>query len=253
MREPGRTRHAAVTEYEYEPVPGLPERLPPGEEILWQGAPRWESLARQAFHVRKVGIYFLILIAWTVVWDIRNGRDPVVSAFWLVVAAALAMSLLTLLARVMARSTLYTITNHRVVMRFGVAIPMTINLPFGKITRVALRDQGDGVGDIPLTLGPEAKTSYLVLWPHARPWCFSPPEPMLRAIPEAKRVARILATALGDDAGVSTPRVELAQDTTTEGAFPVQGPADGNRGKGAALAAHRADARPRLAYPSDPA
>jgi len=33
-------------EYEYEPVPGLPQRLPQGERILWQGAPDWQTLAR---------------------------------------------------------------------------------------------------------------------------------------------------------------------------------------------------------------
>jgi hypothetical protein len=36
----------------------------------------------------------------------------------------------------------------------------------------------------------------LVLWPHARPWYFSPPQPMLRAIPDAAKVAGILASAL---------------------------------------------------------
>lgn len=200
MTEARKTRPMAVTEYEYEPVPGLPERLPPGEEILWQGAPRWDVLARRAFHVRKVAVYFLLLILWTIAWDIQGGSDPVVSAFWLVIAAAMAIGLLTLLARAMAGSTLYTITNHRVVMRFGVAIPMTVNLPFAKIVGAGVRDHGDGTGDIPLTLAAKTRTSYLVLWPHARPWRFSPPEPMLRAIPEAPRVAGILAAALRGDA-----------------------------------------------------
>ena len=154
MSDAGRTRQPAVTEYEYEPVPGLPERLPQGEEILWQGAPRWDVLARRAFQVRKVGLYFLLLVIWAVAWDIQGGRDPVVSAFWLVVAAALAIGLLTLLARAMARSTLYTITNHRVVMRFGVAIPMTINLPFAKITAAALRDHPRDPDLLPGTVAP---------------------------------------------------------------------------------------------------
>jgi Bacterial PH domain len=205
VTDSGRARHTAVTEYEYEPVPGLPERLPTGEEILWQGSPRWNVLARRAFHVRKVGFYFLLLIAWTLVSDIQGGRDPVPSAFWLVVAAALAIGLLTLLARAMARSTLYTITNHRLVMRFGVALPMTVNLPYGKIAGAALREHGDGTGDIPVTLAPGTRTSYLVLWPHVRPWRFSPAEPMLRAIPEAQRVARILAKALEGHASSRAP------------------------------------------------
>lgn len=247
MSEADRFRQTAITEYEYEPVPGLPERLPPGEKILWQGAPRWDVLARGAFHVRKVGVYFLILIAWTVFSDIQNGGDPVVSAFWLVIAASLAIGLLTLLARAMARSTLYTITNHRVVMRFGVALPMTVNLPFGKISGAALRDHHDGTGDIPLTLGPKAKASYLVLWPHARPWRFSPPEPMLRAIPEAQRVAQILATALQDAAGPEP--TEEAAVTSPAASRPQD--RDERQGKGAAMAMHGPNTSRPLAYTSD--
>lgn len=253
MSETGKARHLALTEYEYEPVPGLPERLPPGEEILWQGAPRWDVLARRAFHVRKIAVYFSLLVAWAVVWDIQAGRDPVVSAFWLVVAAVLAIGLLTLLARAMARSTLYTITNHRVVMRFGVAIPMTINLPYAKITAAALRDHGDGTGDIPLTLAPKTPTSYLVLWPHARPWRFSPAEPMLRAIPEAQRVARILATALADNASATpTEPGPEARPQVSNGPHPAPGGSQApDQGQGVARALHTSEAMGSVAYTSD--
>ena len=34
-------------DYEFEPVPGLPEELPPGEMLLWQGAPDWKTIATQ--------------------------------------------------------------------------------------------------------------------------------------------------------------------------------------------------------------
>lgn len=256
MSDGGRTRHTAVTEYEYEPVPGLPERLPSGEAILWQGAPRWDVLARRAFHVRKVAFYFLLLVAWAIVWDIQGGRDPVVSAFWLVIAAASAIGLLTLLARSMARSTLYTITNHRVVMRFGVAIPMTINLPFAKITAAALRDHGDGTGDIPLTLAARTRTSYLVLWPHVRPWHFSPAEPMLRAVPEARRVAEILAGALKDAAGgVGEPspapmgNAEGSQSGTSPvGTVKGRGP---DQDQGLVRVPQGADTLPPVAYTSN--
>ena len=64
---------ADLNEYETEPVRGLPERLPAGETILWQGAPRWGALARRAFHVRKIALYFAILLAWLVYADIADG------------------------------------------------------------------------------------------------------------------------------------------------------------------------------------
>jgi len=188
-----------MTEYEFEPVPGLPEDLPPGETILWQGAPRRQTLARRAFHTRKVIGYFVLVWVLYLGWEISSGAallSTFLNSLKLVVPAALGVGLLSLLAWAMARSTLYTITSKRVVLRFGVALPMTINLPFAKIASAALRENGDGTGDIPLTLTHATRVPYFALWPHARPWYFAPAQPMLRAIPDVSSVAHILAGAL---------------------------------------------------------
>jgi hypothetical protein len=193
-------------EYEYEPVPGLPEDLPEGERILWQGAPRWRALARRAFHVRKLVVYFTLLLGVLIAMELAAGGsfgDAMLGAGWLVALAHVSIGLLVLLAWAMSRATLYTITNRRVVLRFGVAIPITINLPFRRIAAASLREYPDGTGDIPLTMSSEARLSYLVLWPHARPWHFAPPEPMLRAIPDAARVAGILTAAVPREAAGS--------------------------------------------------
>ena len=40
------------------PPEGLPGPLPPGERLLWQGRPALLSLARRAFHVDLVALYF---------------------------------------------------------------------------------------------------------------------------------------------------------------------------------------------------
>ena len=45
-----------------EPVPGLPERPPAGERILWQGAPDRRTLARTAYHTRLVAAYFAAVV-----------------------------------------------------------------------------------------------------------------------------------------------------------------------------------------------
>jgi hypothetical protein len=203
---------SSLTEYEYEPVPGLPEHLPPGEVVLWQGAPRWQSMARYALHARKVALYFLALLLLHLVWELTGGKplvDSLMASLRLAIPAALAIGLLALLAWLLSRAALYTITNRRVVMRFGAAIPIAVNLPFAQITNAALREHGDGTGDIPLTLASKVRSNYLILWPHARPWHFSPPQPMLRAVPDAAKVARILASALSTaaqtgQAGTST-------------------------------------------------
>ena len=56
-----------ISEYGNEPIPGLPAMLPPGEEILWQGAPDWKRLMLSAFHVRGVAGYFGALALFGVV------------------------------------------------------------------------------------------------------------------------------------------------------------------------------------------
>jgi hypothetical protein len=188
-----------LTEFEIEPIPGLPEVPPEGEEILWQGAPRWRSLALRAFHVRKVALYFGLLIVWYVASDLADGHPMGVAlhaALWLALLTLFAVGVLTLLAWSMARATVYTITSRRVVMRFGVALPMTINLPFSQVASAAAKRHKDGTGDIPLTLTGGRRVSYLVLWPHVRPWHFVPAQPMLRAVEDGEAVAGILAGAL---------------------------------------------------------
>jgi len=88
-------------DFAFEPVPGLPEHLPRGETLLWQGSPDWRGLARSAFHVRKVAVYFAILLAWQIVSDLRAGEtasDLVASSLWLVAIGATAVGILCLLA-----------------------------------------------------------------------------------------------------------------------------------------------------------
>ena len=197
-----------MNEHETEPVRGLPERLPAGETILWQGAPRWGALSRRLFHVRKIALYFAILLAWLVYADIADGIDPAAllrSSLWLTGGAAVAIGLLTGVAWLMARTAVYTITSRRVVMRFGIAFPTTFNLPFRRIRSAGLRRYADGSGDIPLALNSEDRIAYLLLWPHARPWRFSPAEPMLRGLPDAGAVAEILAGALAADMAIRQP------------------------------------------------
>jgi hypothetical protein len=188
-----------VNEYEREPIPGLPEVPPAGERILWQGAPDWGSLARHGFHARKVAVYFALILAWLLgsrLWAGESLAQAMILGAWLLVLALLAIGLLLLLAWANSRATLYTLTNRRVAIRFGVAVSMTINIPYRQILTADLRRYGDGTGDIPLSLAGRPRVSYLVLWPFVRPWRFGKVQPMLRSVPTAERVAGILAEAM---------------------------------------------------------
>jgi hypothetical protein len=188
-----------VKEHDFEPIRGLPEHLPPGEEMLWQGAPRWTALARRAFHVRTVAIYFAVLVVWRIAVDWSedsSAASALMGVSWILVLGLLAVGALAFLGWAMSRATVYTITNQRVVMRIGVALQMIMNLPFKQIRSADLKLYRDGTGDLPLLLAETAHPSYIIFWPHVRPWRLSPPQPMLRSIPDADKVAAILADAL---------------------------------------------------------
>jgi hypothetical protein len=189
-----------MNEYESEPVRGLPEALPEGERMVWQGAPDWRHLARRAFHVRKVALYFALLTGIHAAVQLNEGAAPLVAlkgATWLVLLGTAAVSVLGLLAWLYARTTVYTITSERLVLRFGVAIPMMINLPWEKVDAADLKRYPDGAGDIVLTLRKGERISYWLLWPHAKPWRFSPVMPTLRCLADAQEAAARLGRVLG--------------------------------------------------------
>lgn len=186
-------------DFAFDPIRGLPEDLPEGERLLWQGSPRWQDMAWHAFHVRKVIVYFGLLTLLQGVMAIGSGEtlaQAVRPAFWLLPMGGLAALILLTVAYWSARSTIYSITSRRVVMRIGMALPLTLNLPFSKIDGAGLRLYASGTGDIPLALHGKDRLAYLVLWPHARPFRFKKPEPMLRAVPEAERLAKFLVDAI---------------------------------------------------------
>lgn len=184
--------------------PGIPAPLPEGERLLWQGSPRWQDLAIRALHVRKIAIYFAILAAWRFGSGLSNGWTPAeaVSAGSIVlVPAALVIGLLLVIAWQMGRTTIYTVTTERLMLRFGIALPMTANIPFTLIRSAALKTWSNGSGDIPVTVKPGNGVSWLIFWPHVRPWSMGNAQPMLRGIPDAERVADLFANALARSAG----------------------------------------------------
>ncbi len=114
----------------------MPEALPDGERILWQGAPDWKVLARRVFHVNKVAAYFALMMAWrftSVMADTQDIGAAFTSLAWLAPFFALGLGLLLLLGRWSARTTAYTLTNKRIVMRIGIVLTVTYNLPLSRI------------------------------------------------------------------------------------------------------------------------
>jgi hypothetical protein len=198
-----------MIEHDEGAVHGLPGRLPPGERILWQGSPDWRVLARTAFHTRLIAGYFGVLAAAALV--LASETDGYSGVAMTLGLGAAAVALLHLLAWGSARTTVYTLTNRRIVLRVGMAVPKCINLPLTQIAAVDLAARADGTGDMPLNLLGTPRLGYLALWPYARPWRLSRPQPMLRAVPQAAQVAALVARACltanpdGRVAAIQTP------------------------------------------------
>jgi Bacterial PH domain len=186
-------------EHEFEAVRGLPGDLPEGEKILWQGAPDWMRLSVDAFKIHWVGTYFAALIAWRMIDRLRQGTDPITSlttAIAVVPLALFAISILCALAWVNSRSTVYSITDKRVVMRFGAALTKAINIPFKIIESASADVKTGGAGTVAIKLAKPNKIPLLLLWPHRKPHSFAHPEPAFRSIKDAATCAPILAEAL---------------------------------------------------------
>ncbi len=190
-----------------EPVRGLPETPPEGEHILWQGRPSGWWLSWEALSLPWVAGYFAVLAVWrfgTIIDQVPLMQALTLSLPFLILGA-IVCAILLVVGIIQARATVYTITNRRVAMRIGAALTVTLNLPFSQIANADLRKGRRGTGTIALDLMDDTKLSYLVCWPHVRPWRMRRPEPALRAIPDVDRVAQILSDAA--ETRVSIPRV----------------------------------------------
>ena len=194
-------------DFAFEPIPGLPDQLPQGETLLWQGSPEWRALAISAFHVRKVAVYFALVIIWRIAtMGDTSVTAQLLSSAWILAAAGASVAILCGLAYLYARGTIYTLTSRRIVVRSGLALPVTFNMPLALVETAAVTRLGGSAGSIALTVKRPNRVAYLVLWPNARPWHVNDPQPMLRCLGDVEPVARMLAETLAAEAGVPASR-----------------------------------------------
>lgn len=228
VRAPSRGR-----EHELEPEHGLPEKLPPTERVLWQGQPDAALVARRIFHLPALSLYFALMLGWRIAVQWRDGLpwdETLRGTLMLAVLAAVALAIVATLARLTARTTVYTLTDRRMVMRIGIVLTVTYNLPLRQVDGAHLLPLKDGCGEIALALRGDTRIAVLHLWPHARPWHFSRPQPMLRCLRDAQAVAALLtqAWAAANDT-VARPAAESA--SATAGAVRDVGGQGGHRGE----------------------
>ena len=194
-------------DFNFEPIPGLPEKLPLGEELLWQGRPNFLRLAWHSFGIIWITAYVFFAMISQAIQSILGLHEhaflPVFSFYFLNWIGA--SSILSILAYLQMRSTIYTITNKRVVLRIGAALPITFNIPFKQIYSVGVRAYGK-TGSIALALKGSNKISYLSCWPHTRPWYFARPEPSLIFLEDIDSVSQILQGAMNEEMSFSNAK-----------------------------------------------
>ena len=194
-------------DFNFEPIRGLPEQLPVGEHFLWQGSPDPRRLAREALGLNWIAGYFVLLAVWRV--GVSAAEVPFGVALMhglpFILSGVVASAIIFGIAYVQSRSTVYTLTNKRVAMRIGAALTMTLNLPYTWIGTAKLDLKPSGYGTLAFELIGETRISYLMSWPHVRPWRIARTQPALRCIPDAQSVAQIFAEAA--ETRISQPRV----------------------------------------------
>jgi hypothetical protein len=187
-----------AAEHEFEAEYGLPEKLPADEHILWQGSPQWIALAHDVFHVNKIIIYFIAIVLLRM-WFVFSDSDSLLlalqAASLLTPLFAITVVMIYALAYYTAKTCVYTITNKRVVMRVGIVLSVTYNLPYRQIIAANLLARGKNIGDIALQLDQSTRIAYLQLWPHVRSWQVRRPQPNLRSVAQVKEVAYTMTEA----------------------------------------------------------
>ena len=151
-------------DFAVEPVHGLPEQPPEGEEILWQGRPDAWALARESLLLNWVAGYFGALTLWRFVSvvDLMPLGQAIGAAAPFVLMGAVVCGMLYLTAYIQARATVYTVTTARVAMRIGAALTVTLNIPYRELANAALDLRKGGTGTIALETKSRARLSYLI-------------------------------------------------------------------------------------------
>ena len=117
-----------------------------------------------------------------------------------------------------ARTTVYTVTNKRIVMRLGIVLTVTFNLPLKRIAAADVRNLDGSFGDISLALQGDDRIGWVHLWPSVRPWRINQPEPTLRAIADVQTVAAQVRDAWSQATGMQAKPV--VQESTSRHASP---------------------------------
>ncbi len=207
------TRGAGGTAETAQYIRGVPHPLPAGERVLWEGAPDANAMAKHVFHRGVFLIYFGAMLLWwmTTTDDAFASSDFLAGLGVRVGLSAIALAIVEGLARISARTSWYAITNKRLVLKLGMVLPMSINIPFSIVESAGVGQFKDGTGQIVLLLDKAHRLAYVALWPHCRVFRINRPQPILRGLRNATELGTLLASAVADAAAEDdNTRIERA-------------------------------------------
>ncbi len=184
----------------------LAESLPADEMLIWQGRPEATAIATRAMYLWYVVAYLLGLAVFRTGFLVMS--DAPLSEWsallaWQLLASLFIVGIILGLAAVYGKSTIYTLTNRRLILRTGAAVPIHVNFPLEQIAAADLTVFSDGTGDIALKLDNSDKLYWLLLWPNIRSWWVRPLQPLLRGLRDFELAASALASAASAESTVA--------------------------------------------------
>jgi len=130
--------HPAISEADGPSAHGDPMGTPAlDERVLWKGRPNLPVLTRTAFHLGSYAVYMAAMVLLALFFG------NVDSAIFLAGAGVFGGLVIQLIAWQSARSTLYILTDVRLIMRIGMAVETRINIPLKHIEAAHLNMRGN--------------------------------------------------------------------------------------------------------------
>ena len=170
------------------------DAIPEGESILWKGKPSFWGFSWYFFGLKLLAFYLIIL---SVVFAARLTVTDFFTAFVVdflpfLLSGILTSFILMALAKIQSQSSIYIITENRVIIKSGAALSFLISMPFKKIKAVNLQKRKGSLGTISFELNSGKRVPYISCWPSVRPWRFKKTEPAFSCIENVDEVATIL-------------------------------------------------------------
>ena len=196
----------------FEAPKNILDAIPNGESILWKGRPSLWGFSWNLFGLKWITLYLSML---SIVSVARIFASDFYTAFYVdflpfFLSGIFASIILIGLAATQTYSTVYIITENRVIIKTGAALSFLISMPFKKIKEVNLQKRGVSIGTISFELLSEKRVPYISCWPSVRPWKFKRTQPAFSCIGSVDEVATILRkTAMTGNISLYDPRQNL--------------------------------------------